>query len=45
MEPWSKDLEKLFRLMTEVVSYKTYVQRVTSTSKKSIWKKNRRKNK
>lgn len=26
-------------------SFKTYVQRVTNTSKKSIWKKNRRKNK
>ena len=25
--------------------FKKYVQRVTSTSKKSIWKKNRRKNK
>ena len=26
-------------------SYKKYVERVTSTSKKSNWKKNRRKNK
>ena len=45
MEPWPKDLEKVFRLMTEAVSYKTYVQHVTNTSKKTKWKKNRRKNK
>ena len=39
MVPWSKDLEKVFRLMTEAVSYKTYVQRVISTSKKKYMEK------
>lgn len=36
MVPWSWYLQN---------SYKTYVQRVTNTSKKTKWKKNRRKNK
>ena len=36
MVPWSWYLQN---------DFKKYVERVTSTSKKSIWKKNRRKNK